>query len=150
MFEHLCKEKTGHVWRAVWVVRPSVQWAMGVVEELQKVENFLPKDNPFEMLLNPANKFFQVDSVGMIAVVPAPDWPQLLHVHITFWDGRLRGREGLCRSLASWVCSFTGKVLYTQVPEDRKALLAFARRAGFQSEAKVGSSDILIFTNYAE
>lgn len=112
------------------------------------MENFLPKDNPYTFLLNPQNKFFQVDDVGLLAVIPSFEWPELLHVHITFWDGRLRGREGLCKSLAAMVSQLTGKFLFTQIPEDRQALLAFAYRVGFQPQANIGPSKTLLFTNY--
>ena len=150
MFEHLCKEKDGPIWRAVWIPEPSVAWATRIVDKMQGVKSFLDSTNPFATLLDPNNKFFQVDEVGMIAVMPLPKWEKLLHVHVTFWDGRLRGREGLCRSLSILVTRMTDKFLFTQIPEDRAALLAFAKRVGYTEQGTVGSNKIMYFTNYTE
>lgn len=127
---------------------PTVDWATAIVDKMRGVENFLG-DNPFLVLLDPSNKFFQVDDVGMIAVMPTRLWDSLLHVHVTFWDRRLRGREGLCRSLAVWVSRFTGKQLFTQIPEDRRILIEFAKRSGFEPQAVISSKEVLLFTNYS-
>lgn len=134
----------------MYIPKVTVPWAADTADKLRKVENFLPKSNPYVMLLDPKNKFFEVDNVGLIAVLTTDGWTNLAHVHITFWDQRLRGREGLCRSLAEWVTRFTDKVLFTQIPEDRRALVAFATRVGFVPQANIGPIRTLIFTNYSE
>lgn len=151
MFEHLCKEKDGLVWRTVRVAEPSVNWANRVIDKLQTVPNFLQNENPYFILLDSRNKFFEVDNVGIVAVLPLDAWPNLLHVHITFWDRRLRGREGLCRSLADWVTRLCGKTLFTQIPAENKVLLAFASRVGFQMQTSEGSTRTMVYLpNYTE
>lgn len=151
MFEHLCKEKNGAVWRSVRVAKPSVNWANRMIDNLQTVPNFLPKNNPYLTLLDPKNKYFEIDNVGIIAVMPMDDWPNLLHVHITFWDRRLRGREGLCRSLADWVTGICDKTLFTQIPEKNQVLLSFAQRVGFRLQDSIGTVRTLVyFPNYTE
>lgn len=149
MFEHLCKEKNGAVWRTVWMPKVTIPWATEMVEKTSKVSNFLPKDNPFTVLLDNKNKFFQVDNVGLIAVLHMEGY-QLLHVHVTFWDGRLRGREGLCRALSIFVENMTEKFLFTQIPAEYRALIAFAKRVGYVAQHDVGSSRTMVFTNYTE
>lgn len=148
MFEHLCKEKDGAVWRGVRLVQPSIDWANSMIEKMHDVPNFLSKSNPYTELFDHRNLFFQVDEVGLIAVINLPQYDRLRHVHVTFWDGRLRGREGLCKTLATWVVNLSNVILFTQIPEDRKALLAFAERVGFVQNTTVGSSRTLVFSNY--
>lgn len=121
-----------------------------MVEKLEAVPNFLPKTNPYTALLDPRNLFFEVDNVGLIAALSMPDFPKLFHVHITFWDGRLRGREELCRTVGTWITLLTDRMLFTQIPIDRKALLAFALRVGFVPSADTGSVRTLVFPNYTE
>jgi hypothetical protein len=146
MFEVLCTEKKEAIWRTVSFMPRTVPRMLEVVELMSKVANFLPSTNPFVMLVDPDNLFFQVDNVGLIAVFPHTE--RSLHAHITFWDGRLRGRERLCRNLAEFVCGVSRKFLITAIPEKNRAVLAFARRAGFEEGYRNNGIVVLNFTNY--
>jgi hypothetical protein len=148
MFEVLCLEKGGAIWRRISFLPLSPAKIMETVDLMQLVPNFLTGiDNPYAIFLDPENTFFQIDDVGLITVMPIAEH---LHCHITFWDGRLRGREGLCRKLSTFVTGVTKKELITAVPKDRRVLLAFGRRAGFTETFHNEESVFLRFTNYTE
>lgn len=75
---------------------------------------------------------YRVDDVGVLAVLEIEEG-LAAHAHITFWDGRMRGREGLCRTLARCTMRFYSlKALFTAVPCESAAVIAFARRVGFK------------------
>lgn len=147
MFEVLCIEKKETIWRQISFLPLTPAKILETVDLMQLVPNFLPKDNPYSIFLDPENTFFKIDDVGLITVMPIAEH---LHCHITFWDGRLRGRENLCRKLALFVTGLTKKELITAVPKDRKVLLAFGKRAGFTETFHNEDSVFLRFTNYTE
>lgn len=147
MFEVLCKEKKEVIWRQVSIMPRTISRIMEVVDLMRQVSNFLPGDNPYSVFTDENSTFFQVDNVGLIAVIPIED---MLHCHITFWDRRLRGRERLCRSLAEFVVGTTKKLLYTAIPEGNRVVLEFARRVGFKEGYRSNGVVFLVFTNYTE
>lgn len=146
-FEFVCKEKEGEVRREVRLVVPTVPWILDTIEKMNKVRNFLPRENQIAPFVRPGNVFFEVDDVGMIALVPEEG---LVHCHITFWDRRLRGREELCRTVAAWAMALTGKILATGIPETSPAVLAFAKRIGFVEGNREAGIVVLFFPNYTE
>jgi hypothetical protein len=117
---------------------------INVVEKMQRVPNFLPKDNPIEPMFSSSSLFFEVDDVGMIAVVPT-HYSKVAHCHITFWDKRLRGREQLCRNLCEIVRGLCKYQLLVAIPQDRQTIVEFARRVGFQ---QMNSKDGVILLHY--
>jgi hypothetical protein len=150
VFEVLCEEKSGYIWRTVSFLSRSIQSTMDMAERLSAMgaDSFTFGRNAHVVLLDPANLFFQVDNVGLIAVMP---WDtRALHCHIAFWDKRLRGRERLCRNLAEFVVGVTRKHLVTAIPEDRRVVIAFAKRAGFEISHRRNGVVVLNFTNYRE
>jgi hypothetical protein len=151
MFEVLCLEKGGAIWRAVGLMNRSIMNVLEINDKLQALgpANFMSKHvNPFSILLDPENLFFTVDNVGLIAVMPLNE--RALHCHIAFWDKRLRGREALCRNLAQFVVAITRKHLVTAIPEGNRVVLAFARRAGFEVAHEANGVVTLYFnTNYS-
>jgi hypothetical protein len=149
MFEVLCQEKGGAIWRTISLMSRSVPHLIEVNDKLNGLgeANFMSKKvNPFALMVDPANLFFEVDNVGLITVMPLGD--QALHCHIAFWDKRLRGRERLCRNLAEFVTAVTRKFLVTAIPENNRVVLAFARRAGFEVGQHNNGVVTLYFTNY--
>lgn len=148
MFECLCQEKEGAIWRSVYVPLVTIPWAMDKLDKLQRVENFLPDGSEMMFLLDHRNSFIQIDDVGLIAVIPKEDMPDYRHVHITFWDGRLRGRERMCRAIATFVQGLMKVKIVTMVPAYRHTLRAFATRAGFEDVGSVDEARVLLFTNY--
>lgn len=84
-----------------------------------------------EDLLSNHWKFWLVDDVGLLCFDPFT--VRIAHVHITFWDKRLRGRESLCRAVAGHLMSeYQIDTLLTVIPDSAKIVGAFARRVGFQ------------------
>jgi hypothetical protein len=146
MFEILCKEKAGPIWRAVRPMNLSVANILDVAQKLAKVPNFLSAQNPLHVFVDPENTIYEIDDVGIIAILPLDR--ATLHAHMTFWDGRLRGRENVCRYLATFITGLTKKQLITGVPEENKIVLAFVLRAGFEEVQRVNGVVILNFTNY--
>lgn len=146
-FEFLCKEKDGEVRRQVRLMDMSVPAILDTIEKMSKVRNFLPKENPVAPFIQSGNVFFEVDDVGMIALIPTEG---LVHCHITFWDRRLRGREELCRTIAQWAHAMMGKILATGIPETSPAVLSFAKRIGFKEMKREHGIVVLCFSNYTE
>lgn len=148
MFEALCKEKEGAVWRSLRIMPRSMDRILSIVEKLKQVKSFLDPENPYVVFLDRESLFFEIDEVGLIAVCPWDSTTQ--HCHITFWDGRLRGREGLCRTLAEFVVRVSHKNLVTAIPADRRAVVAFAKRVGFTEVQNNNGVLGMLFTNYTE
>lgn len=91
----------------------------------------LPPWQTLGFFYEPNRIYWLVDDVGLIFAVF--DTEHSANVHITFWDRRLRGREGLCRGLARMVLDRPGMCyLHTAIPEGSRATLAFAKRIGFE------------------
>jgi hypothetical protein len=75
--------------------------------------------------------FLLVDKVGLICFVP--DLDNGAHVHITFWDKRLRGRELLCKAVAREMMLLRRfDKLWTIIPRTSRPTLAFTKRLGFK------------------
>lgn len=126
MLEAVCEKG---IIRHARVMERSLSHIIEVCVKMQRVPNFLPTDNPISIFVNPFNLFFEVDDVGLVAVCPFGNHEA--HVHVTFWDRRLRGREAICRVLAEWVVEQFGYHLQTVIPADRVTVIAFAKRVGF-------------------
>lgn len=79
-------------------------------------------------LLVIANHCWLVEDKGIIIVLPTI--PGEAECHISFWDGRLRGREELCRELAA---SLPYNRLWAAIPLEAKTVRFFAKRIGFKT-----------------
>lgn len=138
MLESTCFEAGKEVRRAVYIMPRTVSKILEIHSRMQRVPNFLPKLNTLGIFLDENNTFFEIDDVGVIALLPLPEGLGA-HCHITFWDKRLRGRESLCRALAEMVVELRKESLFTAIPEESRTVLAFARRVGFRDwQAKEG------------
>jgi hypothetical protein len=128
--------------------RHDIAYIWETVARCQRVTNFLPKENPVAPFVVRENLFFEVDDVGLIAIVPVDE--ALAHAHITFWDGRLRGREELCTAVADWVHYVSQRLLFTVIPETHEKVLAFCKRVGFHERARTEGIVTLVYPNYPE
>lgn len=96
-----------------------------------------------EQLMNPEVLIWTVDDVGMIIAVFGPK----THVHIFFWDRRLRGREKMCRIHAANILRmFHLAEIWTVIPQNAKIIAAFARRVGFKTSSIV-QDRLVMYTN---
>ena len=130
-----CAEKLGTVTRYYREVDRTPKNILEIVDKVVRVPNFLFKqlELTYSELLNYENALYQIDDAGIVFFKPRP--PFTAEVHITFWDGRLRGREEICREIGRDFLIQRGireGRFVTAVPHDRKAVIAFARRIGFK------------------
>lgn len=73
--------------------------------------------------------FWTVDDVGLLIADSTGD------THVFFWDGRLRGREELCKAMAYVTMEiFELEETSTRIPESEKMMIAFAKRVGYTEE----------------
>lgn len=129
----VCLEGGKEVRRSVRLFDKALESVIGAVDKLGRVENFLRKDNPFSVLMDEGSIVFEVDDVGML-LVGHMQYGFSASVHVTFWDKRLRGREGLCRGMAELVMAIAGlKFVWCAIPSSERVVLAFAKRVGFVS-----------------
>lgn len=127
-----CNERDGLHEREIRKLENDIAIIADLVDCVKKVPNFLYHSparefENYRLFLNDSNQTFLVDDVGVLVAIPCHCGAE---VHITFWDGRLRGREELCRKVADGLLR-QFKWLVTAIPTDRLALIAFAKRVGF-------------------
>lgn len=100
---------------------------------------------PLERLIAEHWKFYTVDDVGLLCFDPFA--PGKAHVHITFWDKRLRGREGLCRTALLEVMNRSNvDTVLTAIPLGLRVVRAFAKRVGMHSWKVLNGREVLIGT----
>lgn len=143
----ICDEPEGRRRRIVMPVSVEPTRVLELWDRLQRVPNmFLGYDTGLALqdLMDINNYFYTVDDVGMIgAMNGARDFA---HVHITFWDRRLRGRELLCREMAKWFQGIVQKEILTAIPQTARVVLAFAKRVGFKEHANGAGFNVLLFS----
>jgi hypothetical protein len=127
-----CREKSGRQIRSVRMLKKTPRNVLQLVDRLSTVRNFLPQERQFDFLLDKKTLIFMVDDVGvLVAAEVVAD--NAAHVHMTFWDGRLRGRERLVQLTAMWLretCRL--KYLWTAIPKELRVVRSFCERAGFK------------------
>ncbi len=130
-------------------IRPlnrTIEHVADLVQRLQQVPNFLKEDNPYDALVDSSNTVFEVGEAGLVLFRQVPDYPAA-EVHITFWDGRLRGREDLCRWLGLMYLEATKiEQLGAAIPLGSKVVLAFAKRVGFKEVQTLEDKVFLVAT----
>lgn len=127
-----CVEKGRVVHRTVRQLSPVTEEVLGAYDKLAACANLFGDRSveSIEQMLREYWKFWLVDDVGLLCFDPFRQGEA--HVHITFWDRRLRGREGLCRELAkSLMLRHNVTMLLTVIPLGSRTVSAFARRVGF-------------------
>lgn len=133
LFQAPCGEKYGVVLRSVRQMPKTVEAVDAVEEQMKRVRNFLGRSNARRVFLNERSEFYLIDDVGIIGAVGLLPGVSA-HVHMTFWDGRLRGREVMARMIVGHLMiSHQLGGAWTGVPKKHKAVIAFARRVGFKS-----------------
>jgi hypothetical protein len=126
---YLCPERRGPVIREVRETEPTFELEIYLRTKLKPVPGPL-KD--YVMIYDPMSRVFLVDDVGVLIKGPL-DYEGLPDVHVGFWDRILAGREQMCYSVAEVVAADAGAPgVFTAIPKDSRATLAFAKRTGFQ------------------
>jgi len=136
----VCPEKRGQRIRRVTEVKPSFD-----------IEDYLAKHVPAEVspmknlssIWSYGVRIFLVDDVGVMFKGPL-EYQGLPDVHVVFWDRILRGRESMCRHVAQQVAEEAEvRGVCTAMPQEALAVLAFAKRIGFQ-EVYRGRSIVML------
>lgn len=142
-----CPERDGVQYRTVRRMPLDIGTISRVMDQMAGVPSFLSVDGltNWKAFFDLRNIFFLVDDVGIICIVPHEEGYG--EAHITFWDRRLRGRDGLCRHIADELIRYNGfKCLATVIPKNRHSVLAFTKRIGF---APVAQDDDVVVLQYA-
>lgn len=145
MIERLfaCPERRGVAIRRVVEVQPTF-----ILEE--HLRRLMPPDaQPMKdpgMIFNPRVRTLLVDSVGAIFKGPL-DFEGMPDVHVVFWDKILVGRETMCRSIAQeFIEDASSRGVFTAIPKQSRATLAFAKRVGFKTVRESESLELLTLT----
>ena len=132
----LCREGKQDVEREVTRMSLDPANVLRVYDSLKGVPNLFSSKGESKVkdladLYDSRNVVWQVDNVGIVYLAGLAEGKA--HVHITFWDKRLRGREELARQLArEAMAEFGFHTLVTAIPPASRATLAFAKRVGFK------------------
>lgn len=142
----LCQEKSGGVVRQFKLMSRDCATILDIVDKCNRVSNFLYKDAylTYSAFLDDGNVVYLVDNVGTVFLKPRSGF--IAEVHITFWDGRLRGREAICLEIGRDFLKQRGLRegrFVTAIPADRAAVIAFAKRVGFKIAVE-GMIDVLV------
>lgn len=133
----VCMERRGAILRQVCEAAHTPEILWGLFDRLKGVPNFLSGKKQLEslsagILFDPLSKILLVDDVGAVLSIYDPRF-HTAHVHVTFWDRRLRGREELCRKIAlGLMLTYEVTWLYTKIPKESGMIRAFAKRVGFE------------------
>lgn len=146
MLQFVCQEKGGEVLRTVRPMQRTIPRILDVLEKMGRVPSMLDPVNPARIFLDPTIGILEVDDVGLLVVSDFKAAEGGAHVHATFWDGRLRGREEMCKSLVTMASEVRRQMVHTAIHQDRKALLAFCRRVGFRPLRQAQAMVVLQFT----
>lgn len=131
-----CVEGGREVERHVVPMSRDPETILAVYDRLKGIPHLFAVDGqtkPYTLtgLYNPNRLFWLVDDVGIVCLGVDEQYAGTGHPHFTFWDKRLRGREEMCRWLCGWgMDAFGLEMLWTIVPRERRATLAFAKRVG--------------------
>lgn len=140
-----CPEPKGTVLRTVRPLRPLTEEILDVYDKLSTCRNLFGVCDvqTLEDLLTNARDFLLVEGVGLLCFRILS--PTIGHAHITFWDKRLRGREGLCqRALEMCMESRGVSCAFTAIPPEARTVLAFAKRVGFRPAGTCNGREILV------
>lgn len=119
--------------RRVIRVVPDLPMILDIHAKMREVNNFLVSSNPLAVFLREDIEVYLVDDVGILVAVNIQQGGTA-HGHITFWDKRLRGREGLVYNTAQIIMERNDlHSIWTAVPKSARRVVAFAKRAGFKA-----------------
>ena len=129
-----CFEKAGLILRRVELLDRGAKALAWLVLQLKEKDSFLRHvgmADALVLLLDQHTYILTVDNVGVIILTNIHKG-RSAEVHVTFWDGRVRGRERMCRKVAEWLFRmFELSEMYCQIPEGNTTGLRLAKAVGF-------------------
>lgn len=129
-----CVEKGREVVREIRQLDKLPEHALYIYDKIRVCRLQTGWETPLtlETLLGVDTVVWQVDNVGVICLY----FGEVPHVHVFFWDRRLRGRETLCRQHAAKIMREWNFIeLWTVIPQEASVIAAFAYRIGFKLQA---------------
>ena len=139
-----CMEKGGSRVRVESLLSKNQPELERVVEKMSAVPNFLD-DRGWKVLADLDFTAFKIDDVGIVGMDMLVLGEQG-RVHVTFWDGKMRGRELLCRRIAMyWIEKYKLKLVFTSIPVSSPVVIAFCKRVGFTALPEEGGLIHLTF-----
>jgi len=134
--------------RSVRQLRPDSAEVLRVFDRLKLCPNMFGEIKPdlLEKLIAEHTKFWLVDDVGLLAF---DQWrSDSAHVHMTFWDRRLRGREALCKTvMCRLMAEHSIDRVYTVIPLASRIVRAFALRIGFKPDHMLNDKQLFWFSS---
>jgi hypothetical protein len=144
-FFFTCDEPKGQVIREVRALAATdipFVYAQMASSFAERGKACLPWEDALKEFMRLDKLYWVVDDVGLIIANQAGD------VHVFFWDKRLRGREGMCRALVLIICEFYDRdFVWTKIPITERAVIAFAKRIGFQEKQSASAGLVTLVCN---
>jgi hypothetical protein len=130
-----CQEKGGLTLRRVEPLSKTAKDLAWLVLQLKEADSFLrhvSMADALTLLLDKHTYILTIDSVGAV-VLSSINEGYSAEVHVTFWDGRVRGRERMCRKIAEWLFRmYSLAEMHCLIPEGNTTGLRLAKAVGFK------------------
>jgi len=142
-----CHEKGGLTLRRVEPLAKEAKDLAWLVLRLKETDSFLrhvSMADALTLLLDERTYILTIDDVGAV-ILTSIHQGFAAEVHVTFWDGRVRGREGMCRKIADWLFRmFTLEQMFCLVPEGNTSGQRLAKAVGFKDIKHENGNVLLI------
>lgn len=129
-----CHEKTGLTLRRVEPLVKDAKTLAWLVLMLQESDSFMRHvcmADALSLLLAQNTYVLTIDDVGAVILTGIKKGCSA-EVHVTFWDGRVRGRERMCRKIAEWLFRmYELSEMLCLIPEGNTTGRRLARAVGF-------------------
>lgn len=131
-----CHEKGGLTLRRVEPLAKEAKALAWLVLMLKETDSFLSHvsmADALTLLLDKRTYTLTVDDVGAV-ILSNIHQGLSAEVHVTFWDGRVRGRERMCRKIAEWLFRmYDLGEMYALIPEGNTTGQRLAKAVGFKN-----------------
>lgn len=142
-----CREKGGLLLRRVEPLSKTAKDLAWLVLMLKRRDSFLrhvSMADALTLLLDKRTYILTVDDVGAIILSNIHEG-FAAEVHVTFWDGRIKGRERLCRKVAEWLFRIHRlDHLFCLIPEGNTTGLRLASATGFKDTCRENGNVLMI------
>lgn len=142
-----CREKDGLKLRMVEHIEPNAVTMAWLILMLRKRKSFLEHvgmADAISMLLDKSTHVLGIDDVGAVILTNIAEG-YAAEVHVTFWDGRVRGRERMCRKMAKLLMDkFRLEQIFCLIPEGNTVGLRLAQAVGFK-EGRHENGNVLLY-----
>lgn len=142
-----CREKGGLLLRRVEPMPKSsidLAWLILMLKGKDSFLRHVGMADAISLLLDKRTYILTVDDVGAVVLSNIHEGVAA-EVHVTFWDGRIRGRERMCRKIAEWLFRIHKlDQMFCLIPEGNTTGLRLAQAVGFKETRRENSNVLLI------